>query len=316
MPVKCVTYGGRAGWFLRKHFSKYTSELYLGVQYYLRKHLFSQYIDTFNRNVHKEGKYLPCLISVETINRCNSTCSFCPANCKADTRPFQKMEESLFHKIIKELSELNYSGYLNLYVNNEPLMDKRIEAWYGYAREHLPNAKMLLYTNGLLLTKERFNKLIPNIDKMIINNYSEKLELHKNVKELFGYIKSEPGLSQKDITIQIRYIKEILTNRAGESPNKAAKRIIRKVCIMPFTDFTIYPDGRVGLCCSDALEKTCYGNIKDSSIKEIWYGDVYKLLREKIGKDRSLYNFCKECDFVDAGIRNGFMKEMLKRGDF
>ncbi len=173
---------------------------------------------------------------------------------------------------------------------------------------------MLLYTNGLLLTKERFHKLIPNIDKMIINNYSEKLELHKNVKELFEYIKSEPDLSQKDITIQIRYIKEILTNRAGGAPNKKGKKVIRKACIMPFTDFTIYPNGRVGLCCSDALEKTCYGNVRNASIKEIWYSDVYKMLREKIGKDRSLYDFCKGCDFVDAGIRNGFMKEMLKMG--
>ena len=32
---------------------------------------------------------------------------------------------------------------------------------------------------------------------------------------------------------------------------------------MPFTDFTIYPNGDVGLCCSDALEKTKYGNVRN-----------------------------------------------------
>lgn len=82
---------------------------------------------------------------------------------------------------------------------------------------------------------------------------------------------------------------------------------------MPFTDLTIYPDGKVGLCCNDALEKTCYGNVSEQPIYKIWTGGIYRSLRAKIGKDRSLYGFCKGCDFVDAGIRNTFMKEKMKK---
>ena len=310
--IKSNTYGGKIGWFLRLHFSQYTSSAYLETQYILRKALFKKYIDKFNEEKNNGNIFLPCLISIETINRCNSTCEFCPANKNNESRLFAKMSEELFKKIILELEELGYEGYLNLYVNNEPFMDTRIEEWYAYAKKHLPKAKMLLYTNGTLITMERFKRIIPYIDKIIINNYSDKYELHNNIEEIYQFVKETPEYWDKDITIQIRYIKEILTNRAGTAPNKNAEKRNRKICIMPFTDFTIYPNGVVGLCCSDALEKTNYGNLNDSTLYEIWSGSKYDELRRTIGTDRSQYSFCKYCDFVDAGIRNTFMKSKLK----
>ncbi len=310
--IKCSTYGGHIGWFLRKHFSKYTSLLYLRLQYLLRRSLYKKYMKYFEQKTSQGTTPLPCLISIETINRCNSTCSFCPANRNQDKRPFRKMDENLFKKIIKELQDMNYHGYLNLYVNNEPFMDNRIEDWYRYAAEHLPNAKMLLYTNGTLLTKERFIKIIPYIDKMIINNYSSNLKLHDNIKALYSFVQNEKKFWNKNISIQIRYIDEILTNRAGAAPNKQTKSKIKEPCIMPFTDFTIYPDGTIGLCCNDALEKTSLGNVASSSIQDIWSSKTYQNLRKNISQDRNLYPFCQGCDFIDAGIRNTFIKKQLK----
>ena len=306
--IKCVTYGGKLGWFLRKHFSKYTSWAYLELQYLLRENLFKRYIALFEEESHNGNYILPCLISIETINRCNSTCEFCPANKNSDIRPFAKMSKELFIKIIDELSALHYNGYLNLYVNNEPFMDTRIEEWYKYAKEKLPNAKMLLYTNGTLITVDRFKKIIPFIDKMVINNYSEDFKVHKNIDDIYTLVKESEEYWKRDITIQIRYIKEILTNRAGAAPNKTERKKNGRICIMPFTDFTIYPDGTVGLCCSDALEKTNYGNVKNHSIYEIWSSSKYNFLRKKIGYNRDSYEFCRGCDFVDAGIRNSFIK--------
>ncbi len=309
MAVSVVTYGGRVGWFLRKHFSRYTSDAYLNMQYLLRRGLYNKYIQYFDA---QNKTPLPCLISIETINRCNSTCSFCPVNKNADCRPFQKMSEELFYKIIGELKAVDYDGYLNLYVNNEPLVDVRIEDWYRYAKEQLPKAKMLLYTNGLLMTRERFDRIAPYIDKMIINNYSENMTLHKNLADLYEYIRFNPEYKERDITIQIRFIHEILTNRAGDAPNKKKKNKINWLCIMPYTDVTIFPNGTVGLCCSDALEKTNYGNVSEKCLWDIWESDVYKKLREIIGRDRNDYSFCKGCDFFDAGIRNDFIKQKLQ----
>ena len=70
------------------------------------------------------------MILIETLNRCNGVCLFCSANKNAESRPFQKMDKFLFYKIIDDLKEMKYDGYLNLYVNNEPFMDTRIEDRY------------------------------------------------------------------------------------------------------------------------------------------------------------------------------------------
>lgn len=310
--IKIVTYGGRLGWFLRKHFSWITSDAYLHWQYATREKLFKKYIHMFDMEYAKGAVIQPCLISIETINRCNSTCAFCPVNRNAETRPFEKMDEDLFKKIIAELKEMQYEGYLNLYVNNEPFIDTRIEDWYLYAHQQLPKAKMLLYTNGTLLDRTRFVKILPALEKCIINNYAENLKIHDNLLDIQKMIQENKKYQDKDITIQIRYIKEILTNRAGDAPNKKRKIKNHMVCVMPYTDITIYPGGTVGLCCSDALEKTNLGNLRNSTIQEIWNSTQYQKLRKMIGQDRSKYSFCEGCDFVDGGIRNTFMIEKIR----
>ena len=64
------------------------------------------------------------------------------------------MDIQLFKKIIQELSELEYSGRLGMFSNNEPFLDSRIEDLTKYAREKLPNAVIYLYTNGTVLKKK------------------------------------------------------------------------------------------------------------------------------------------------------------------
>ena len=39
-------------------------------------------------------------IGIETINRCNGKCSFCPVNIKQPQRPYAKMTDEIFNSII------------------------------------------------------------------------------------------------------------------------------------------------------------------------------------------------------------------------
>lgn len=95
-------------------------------------------------------------VEIETINRCNNDCSFCPVSKENDLREPMRMPEELFYKIIDELAEMEYKGYLSLFSNNEPLLDTRILDFLAYAVEKLPDAVHAMYTNGMLLTKEIF----------------------------------------------------------------------------------------------------------------------------------------------------------------
>lgn len=85
-------------------------------------------------------------VEIETINRCNGTCDFCPVSKNNDSRKYAIMDRKLYESIISQLAEIDYSGRLALFSNNEPFLDEDIIDKHKYAREKLPKAKMHLYT--------------------------------------------------------------------------------------------------------------------------------------------------------------------------
>ncbi len=302
MSVRISTYGGKLGWMARKYLPSVASEAYLKLQYIKRRKVSKDYIEYF---CHCQNKPQPLNILIETINRCNSTCSFCAANRNVESRPFCRMSDELFQKIVCQLADWDYSGYISLFANNEPFMDTRIIEFHKHIREKLPKAKIKVFTNGLLLDWKKFREIAPYVDLFIINNYCRNGELHPNIAELYGNLKKNPGLHEKiDVQIKIRYIGEILTNRGGTSPNKEeTQTIIKEPCLFPYTDMTIYPDGRAGVCCCDVREVTDLGNIYKETIQEIWNGYRYENVRQKLRNGRHGNKFCEHCDFVDTGLR-------------
>jgi MoaA/NifB/PqqE/SkfB family radical SAM enzyme len=252
--------------------------------------------------------YLPVSVDIETINRCNGTCSFCPANKHDEKRPYQKMDDALFEKILVELSGLNYSGTVSLFGNNEPFLDARMPEMLKMTRSLLTKAKIHMYTNGILLTKEKLNSVAVYIDCLRINNYSEKYELTESSKMIYEHVRqNESHFRNTEVIIDLRYNGEYLSNRAKSAPNKAdSKKIITSTCLLPFSDLNIKPDGTVSLCCCDVFGKNDFGNVKDQSILEIFHGEKFKEIRKMIYPSRSNVAFCKYCDFIEKGGRAKF----------
>ncbi len=168
------------------------------------------------------GKYridrmpLPMRIDIETINRCNGVCTFCPVNANEPQRPYAKMTEELFKKIIDELEKLNYSGSVALFDNNEPFLDERIIEFQRYGKTHVPNAFWDLWTNGSLVTIEKFDAIIPYLDRLYIDNYNNEGMWNPTVQALIDYLEDKPALKEK-VVFQMRKQNEVLTSR-GDCP--------------------------------------------------------------------------------------------------
>lgn len=235
-------------------------------------------------------------IEIETINRCNGNCSFCPVNRSADTRKKAVMTEELFRDIVNQLAEINYSGRFTTFSNNEPLLDDRIVSFNQYAREHLPNARMHLFTNGTLLTIDKFIALTDVLDELIIDNYQQELKLIKPCVEIQKYCESHPELKRK-VSIILRKPEEILTSRGGAAPNrKELVEYAKDRCAMPFKQMIIRPDGKVSLCCNDALGKYTLGDLNNEKILDIWYGPRFRMVRKCLYEGRENWGDCKLCD--------------------
>lgn len=256
------------------------------------------YKNSINLYVEEAMKKVPIFehIEIETINRCNGVCEFCPVNVHDDSRVRKEMEEGLFHKIIQELEDMDYHGRLATFSNNEPFLDKRIIEWNKYARDHLPNARIHLFTNGTLLSLEKFIEIIPFLDELIIDNYTKDLNLLKNCEDIVNYCEEHAELKGK-VTIVRRSPKEIRTSRGGDAPNRKNKKSFADIgCIYPFQQLIIRPDGKVSLCCNDALGRSTMGDVNEESLTDIWYGERFQEVRKQLLKGRGAVSHCVYCD--------------------
>jgi len=245
-------------------------------------------------------------IEIETINRCNGKCSFCPINRNIDPRPFKLMDQELFEDIISQLKNINYTGSMGLYSNNEPLLDKRLFEFLKYARKELPNATLYLFTNGTLLTVEKFKELLKYLDWITIDNYNDDLILHDQVKEVYEYALTLPKERQENIHIYFRKENEILSNRSGEANNRSKNDLTMKsACMYPFEQVVVRPDGKLSLCCNDAVGNMTMGDLTKELLVDIWNGDKYKIIRNNMLKDRNLNKLCSRCDIVTPRVPKG-----------
>ncbi|MGV8124600.1 MAG: radical SAM/SPASM domain-containing protein [Candidatus Xenobiia bacterium LiM19] len=235
-------------------------------------------------------------IEIETINRCNSTCSFCPVNSRDDTRPYAVMDDALVASLLEQLGAMKYRGALALYSNNEPLLDKRITALHQKARKMVPEASIHLYTNGTLLSPELFQALAPHLDELVIDNYDDSLRLLPTVEALIPLIEASPGLLGK-VRIYIRRKNAVRRTRGGEAKNrKHIHSVLSSSCVLPFSQMVIRPDGKVSLCCQDALGKMTLGDCSKDNLTTIWQGEPFRNIRREIQKGRSAIEMCSQCD--------------------
>ncbi|SEA10771.1 Iron-sulfur cluster-binding domain-containing protein [Pseudobutyrivibrio sp. ACV-2] len=258
-------------------------------------------IDTINANVEELHDKVPLFdhVEIETINRCNGVCAFCPVNRNQDPREYAIMSELLFKKIIDELSELDYQGKLACFSNNEPFLDPNIIDRLKYAREKLPKARMHLFTNGTLLTLEKFLQVVDYLDELIIDNYNQELELISNNKIIAAYCENHPELINK-VTIVLRKSNEVLSSRGGDAPNHEMDSTFEDVrCALPFKQLIIRPTGEVSLCCNDPLGRDTLGDLSTQSLKEVWYGKRFNEVREALYKGRGNWPHCKYCDTIN-----------------
>jgi MoaA/NifB/PqqE/SkfB family radical SAM enzyme len=134
----------------------------------------------------------PVMVAIETTNKCNATCWFCPitegskrppsepdqlvqlgkrknqpvaAAEPADgttfnlmERPLGYMSDELFEKIIDDCREFPLRR-IEPYLHGEPFMDPKIVDRIAYINERLPRTEVHIFTNGSLLTAKTVERL-------------------------------------------------------------------------------------------------------------------------------------------------------------
>ncbi len=242
----------------------------------------------------------PQCVSIETFNRCNNDCSFCPANKNHDVRKPQYMSRDTFAYILKMLKDWDYTGEICLSGNNEPLLDKRILEFAQMASSELGECKITLWTNAMLLNLDLFEQLMEYLDELQIDNYNDNYDLNPSVATIMQHVeKNMERYHDKRIVINLRKKNEILSSRGGKAPNHTNGNSIYSAvgCFSPYNDLFIRPNGELNLCCADVYGEFTIGSIFDKTLQDWWYGDEYLKLRELLACNRSKIDVCKQCDY-------------------
>ena len=271
------------------------SKISMGTALFLTMGRRRKNIETAFARIDKQGVPLFARIEVETLNRCNGSCTFCPVNKNDDPRPLKKMTDELYSKIISELHDLDYSGTFCLFANNEPFLDTRLEGFAKTARELLPKAHIELYTNGSILKLERFIEIIPYLDLLAIDNYNDKLRYNEPTKAIQKYLRENPEHKSK-VSIRMRKETGLMSSRGGQAPNNEKRKALPLSCLLPFYHLYIRPDGKIGLCCVDALYKHTLGDASEQKLTDIWYSETYTEIRKRIRAGRENLEVCEYCD--------------------
>ena len=225
------------------------------------------------------------VVLVETQNTCNRSCWFCKFG-NSKQQAVVQLDDNLIDKIATELREINFNGRISPFGINEPLLDRRIVEIVKKFRGACPQAYISIVSNGDFLFQKLFQELVENgLDGLAISIYetSAIARLEQKIDS-----KSMQSLNLIDMRLPI-----YLENRGGEI--KLAAKPTKGKCLRPSNMLVIKANGDVCLCCADMEGKIVFGNIKNSSLQEIWHSLEFRNVRNKLQRSREGLQLCKGC---------------------
>jgi len=234
------------------------------------------------------------MVEIETRTRCNRACSYCPNS--THQRPDVELPEPLYRSILAQLRELRFEGRMSFHFYNEPLLDQRLEGFIRIAREQLERLRIVLYSNGDYLTRQRFEALVDaGVDVLWVTNHGRS-ERHCSWRH------DLPERLQQHLRYQTNRNPEIFwTNRGGLLPHVVTIRQPLSVrCTALATTLVVTAEGAVVLCYEDYEGRVSLGSLHSQSIAEVWNSPRAMAIRRRlIVGDRTCTLPCRGCNNIE-----------------
>lgn len=264
-------------------------------------------------------------IQIQTVSWCNRSCNFCPAGKFPVPKTFMSLE--VYHRIIDQLSDLQYAGRISPYLMNESLLDKRLPDLIAYARQRCPESWLAINTNGDALSEKLLHRLFDaGLNCLDVNayddlaQYARYVELaqrvvaqRQDVSFRTGYLdplfngeelpRSLKILHCRDMTdwemrFQAKLATSGLTNRSGNVPgSRRLPAPLALGCPRPFQQMYVNYRGEAVLCCNDWRFEVIMGDTAIASLDEIWRNATYQTYRRNLQRHNRAMPLCATCDY-------------------
>lgn len=277
----------------------------------------------------------PQVVNLEVTNTCNLRCVNCPNKDMQRKRGFMEMET--YEKVIDECVKL---GISNIYLSGvgEPTLHRLLVEQVAYAKTR--GVKVLtLYTNATLLTPQLSEELIRagldrlnvSIDAATSKTYS-KIRLPGNLEVVEENLRSLIDLKAKIRSQTPQVVVKFMRESGNAAKVGLFKRkwkglanevfisfphnwggaitikkpewrgsVKRDPCSMIFRLMSVCWDGKVSLCCLDSEAEVLLGDVRETSIKEIWHSPNLQDVRQAhLDADFGRIPLCAKCSIGDV----------------
>lgn len=268
----------------------------------------------------------PLHLEFETVDACNLSCEICTRSY--DKGNGEQLDFDLFKRIIDEASEYKLPA-INFGNGGEPTLHKKIKEMVKYAKDK-GVMDIMLGTNGQFLSPQETVELVKSgLSRITFSLDAESEEMYAKVREkdLKKVEKSIEAIIEykKQNSLDIPFLRvsfcryEKNREEAADFLNKWIDKVdyidIQDyytpppkeglsaisdidvdpfICPQPWQRLSIYPNGDVAPCCSFYAKFLKLGNIKTSSLVDLWNSKGMKKLRDEL-KNKDYNIICKNC---------------------
>ncbi|NKF51047.1 radical SAM/SPASM domain-containing protein [Shewanella sp. WXL01] len=265
------------------------------------------------------------VVNIEPFNFCNRKCSYCPVSFLDERRgKIKHMSDDIYHKLIAELKQINYSEKLVYNLYNEPLASKKkFYQKLRYALEQLPQARLFFNSNGDYLDLEALQELSEigvtgiNVTLHTKGDYDHQ-ERHQELIEFYDKLEQDLVIDSEDpgfsihshfvhngmrVDVNCMNYEEIGHSRAGAMEHLKITQMRDYPCFRPYRELTVYHNGYVYPCCNimpdlDVGHKYAIGNLADdNSIYDLYASKLMQGWRKSLltfGTKKSPCDLCYE----------------------
>ena len=273
----------------------------------------------------------PRYFEIETVNACNARCPMCTID-DWDRRD-GLMKSDLFEKIAEEIGQHSEEvKRVHLYRDGEPLLDKRLSAKVHALKSRWVK-RVGISTNAALLDEEKaeglllagLDEIILSVDSLVPSVY-ESIRVNLDFEEVMAnclrFIELRNSMDSS-CQVWVRMIRQESNKDEWPQFESFWKNQLRKTdrvdyrnlhnwgnqlvrfkpivqadtekpCVALWSLMVIFADGAVPRCNCDFNNKHPLGNVRDSSIADLWQSELQNRLRDAhmAGKREGICNGC------------------------
>jgi radical SAM protein with 4Fe4S-binding SPASM domain len=184
-------------------------------------------------------------------------------------------------------------------------LDGVTEETYGRQRKGGRASDVVANTRLLLDERARAGSKIPFLNlRMVVSKENEhEVEAFRTLAKDLGvdmvswkaFSTRQPGYGDPDFDKRFAPEDERFRWYRYLPGYVADRRVKRYDCKFPWTKPTLFPDGEVLACEFDMRYEHSFGNIRQQSFRDIWFGPRAAAFRRTFRADRDDIRYCRDC---------------------